>query len=150
MTLRHAFCLVLLAASSCGDFPRDPKGTLERVRSEGSFRVGLVAPLGEAGLDPKSQALLQRLGQATGASPTIERGDAEPLLNRLEEGELDLVIGRFESASPWKKMVSFSPPLRVEKHGKTEFHLVAAMQNGENAWIGLVEREAREIGEPPR
>lgn len=95
-------------------------------------------------------ALLGRVARASGAGGQVESGDSEPLLNRLEEGELDLVIGRFEAASPWKRMVSFSPPLRIKKHGKTKFHLVAALRNGENAWIGLVEREAREVAEPAR
>lgn len=116
------------------------------MRAERSFRIGLVAPL--SGNDPKIEALLRRVARVSGARGRLESGDAEPLLNRLEEGELDIVIGRFEAASPWKRLVSFSPPLRVEKHGKTKFHLVAAMRNGENAWIGLVEREARDVGEP--
>jgi hypothetical protein len=141
-------CVAIFSAASCADFPRDPNGTLDRVRAERSFTVGLVAPL--SGKDPRVSELLKRVAAVSGARGALESGDAEPLLNRLEEGELDLVIGRFESGSPWKKMVSFSPPLRVEMHGKTKFHLVAAMQNGENAWIGLVEREARDIVEPPR
>jgi hypothetical protein len=33
--------------------------------------------------------------------------------------------------------------LRREKQGKTEFHLAPVLRNGENAWIGLVEREVR-------
>ena len=146
MMWRIGLCLALLAAGSCADFPRDPEGTLHRVRAERSFRVGLVAPL--SGGDPKVAALLRRVAKASGARGQVESGDAEPLLNRLEEGELDIVVGRFEAASPWKRLVSFSPPLRIEKHGKTEFHLVAAMRNGENAWIGLIGREAREVGEP--
>lgn len=77
--------------------------------------------------------------------PVIERGDAEGLLKGLEQGRLDLVLGRFEKKSPWLSLVTFSPPLRVEKEGKETFHLAAAMRNGENAWIGLVEREARDV-----
>jgi hypothetical protein len=90
--------------------------------------------------------LLQRVSAASGARPLIEIGDSEPLLNRLEEGEIDLVIGRFEKASPWKNLVSFGPPLRIEKHKKAEFHLIAAARNGENAWIGVLEAEARNAG----
>lgn len=145
MTFRSPLCLGLLAVTSCADFPRDPENTLERVRAERSFRVALVAPLGDGGLDPKAAALLQRIENASGATAKLERGDAEPLLNRLEEGELDMVIGRFEKKSPWNRLVSFSPPLRREMHGKVEFYLTAAARNGENAWIGLIERETRNV-----
>jgi hypothetical protein len=146
MKLHFGLLLTFLAAASCSDFPRDPNGTLNRIGAEGRFRVGLVAPI--AGDDPQVDALLKRVAKVSRAQGQLESGDAEPLLDRLEEGKLDLVIGRFEAASPWKKLVSFSPPLRKEKQGKTKFNLVAAMQNGENAWIGLIEREAREVGEP--
>lgn len=72
-------------------------------------------------------------------------GDAEPLLARLEESELDLVVGRFTKTSPWATLVALTPPLATEKQGKTEIVLAAAMANGENEWISLVEREAREL-----
>ncbi len=116
---------------------------MERVRSQGSFRVGLVAPLGQGRLDPKAAQLIQRVSASAGAQARLESGDTEPLLDRLERGELDLVLGRFEKKSPWARLVTFAPPLRVEKQGKTTFHLTAAMRNGENGWIALVEREAR-------
>jgi len=146
MKSRLALSVLLVAAASCADFPRDPEGTLDRVRTERSFRVGLVAPLDRTNLDARAAALLKRVGRAVDAKPKIESGDAEPLLNRLEEGELDLVIGRFEKKSPWKRLVSFGPPLRIEMHKKTTFHLTAAARNGENAWIALVEAEARNVG----
>jgi hypothetical protein len=145
--MRLPFLLFLAAAlaTSCGQFPRDPEDTLNRVRSEGSFRVGLVAPLGQGRLDAKAAQLIQRVSSSAGAQARLEIGDAEPLLDRLESGDLDLVLGRFEKKSPWARLVTFGPPLRVEKQGKTTFHLTAAMRNGENAWIALVEREARNV-----
>jgi hypothetical protein len=146
MKLPSFAVLGLLALASCNaGFPRDPEGTLDRVRMERSFRVGLVAPLAEGTSEAKVDALLARIGKVSGASPSVEQGDAEPLLKRLEEGEIDLVIGRFEKKSPWKQLVTFGPPLRIERHGKAEFHLAPLMRNGENAWIALVEREARDV-----
>jgi hypothetical protein len=135
-------CLVLLTAS-CGDFPRDPEGTLTRVRSQGVFRVGLVttAPVGAD--DSRVAALLAGIGKSAGARAELIRGDAEPMLDQLEQGELDLVIGRFEKKSPWAKLVTIGPPLRREMQGKTEFRLAPVLRNGENAWIALVEREVR-------
>ena len=147
MISRLLVALLLLAASACSDFPRDPDGTLKRVWSEGSFRAGIIAPINPK--DAKVDALLRRVSAASGAKPQLEIGDAEPLLDRLEKGEIDLVIGRFEGSTPWARLVSLSPPLRVEKQGKTEIHLVAAMQNGENAWISLVEGEARNVTPKP-
>ena len=150
MNIRGVVLLFLISLASCGDYPRDPEGTLDRVRGERSFRVGLVAPLGTGRREAIVDNLLQRVARASAASPRLEVGEMEPLFDRLEQGELDMVVGRFEAKSPWTRYVSFGPPLRVEKQGKTEFHLTAAMRNGENAWITLVEREARNIAEPER
>ena len=96
MMSRLGLIPLLLALAGCGDFPRDPHGTLDRIRAERQF-------------------------------------------------EVELVVGRFEAKSPWSKMVSFSPPLAREKQGKTEFMLAAAMRNGENGWIALVEKAARDV-----
>jgi hypothetical protein len=136
--------LLFLATTSCGgDFPRDPNGTIERVRSQRAFAVGLVAPVEQAGRQ-KVEALLHRVGKATGASPQLSQGQAEPLLKQLEDGHIDLVIGRFEKKSPWAHRVTIGPPLRIEMQGKTEVHLAPVMRNGENAWIAVVEKAARD------
>jgi ABC-type phosphate/phosphonate transport system substrate-binding protein len=145
MRLRFLLCLAAALATSCGPFPRDPEGTLNRVRSEGRFRVGIVGPANEHGLDAKAAQLVQRLSSSAGARAILQHGETEPLLDRLAAGELDLVVGRFEKNSPWTRLVTFGPPLLVEQQGKTTFHLTAAMRNGENAWIALIEREARNL-----
>ena len=150
MNIRDLVFIFLISLASCSDYPRDPESTLDRIRGERSFRVGLVAPLGAERREPIVDSLVARVAQASAASPRLEVGDMESLFDRLEQGELDMVVGRFEAKSPWTRYVSFGPPLRVEKQGKTEFHLTAAMRNGENAWIALVERETRNIAEPER
>ena len=139
----RALAMALLCAS-CTDFPRDPQGTLDRIRSEGSYRVGLVAPLSRGGGYAELPAFLDRVSAAASASPQITTGDSEPLLLQLEEGELDLVVGRFDKKSPWATKVEIGPALRIEKHGKAELHLAPAMRNGENAWIALIEAQARD------
>jgi ABC-type amino acid transport substrate-binding protein len=143
---RPTAMLALLCAlcASCG-LPKDSDGTLDRVRAARVIRVGLILSGPGAALDPRAGALLARLEAATGARPRLFPGDAEPLLARLEEEELDLVVGRFTATSPWRTLVSLTPPLAREKQGKTEIVLAAAMANGENEWISLVEREAREL-----
>ena len=134
---------IMLTCSSCGDFPRDPEGTLERIRSERMFKVGLVAPLTAQGASQR--ALLDRVGRATSARPEVSTGDAEPLLKQLEEGELDVVIGRFDKKSPWSASVEIGPALTIQQQGKAEIHLAPVMRTGENAWIALIEAEARNV-----
>ena len=144
MKRRIAIFIFFAASSGCGgDFPRDAEGTLDRVRTQRAFAVGVVAP---AGTSPMTEVdeLIRRVAQASGASPRLLRGEAEPLLKQLEDGHVDLVIGRFDKKSPWARRVTLGPPLRIEKQGKTIFHLAPVMRNGENGWIALVERAARD------
>lgn len=132
-----------LAVAGCGDFPRDAEGTLERIRAERTLRVGLIAPVSAA--EPKVAALLGAIGDETGARPQPSSGEAETILKRLEEGEIDLAIGRFDKKTLWASSVDIGPPLRVEREGKREIHLAPAMRNGENAWVMLVERTVRDL-----
>ena len=135
-----ALCL-LLAPIGCADIPRDPEGTLERVRVERRFHVGIVTPLPR----PHAGTLLDGISRATGARPQLESGTTEMLLARLETGKLDLVIGELDPASPWSKRVTLIPPLAERISREHHSHIVAAARNGENAWIGLLHREAERI-----
>jgi hypothetical protein len=151
MILRPLIALASICAlGSCGDFPKDPKSTLQRIGSEHSFRVGLVSTTGENNASGTTKQLLLSLASETHASPQVIRGETELLLTRLEQGKLDLVIGRFEKKSPWASRVTFGPPLRTEQQGNSEILLRPAAQNGENAWIGLVERKARDLAPAAR
>ena len=140
--------LLLLALSACGSYPRDPDGTLDRVRASHVFRVGLIptAP----GADARAPAFLAAVTNATGARPVTVTGGAEPLLLELEAGKLDLVIGELADDSPWVDRVSILDPLaeRTTPSGRVTLHPIA--KNGENAWIMLLERQRRLVGGPKR
>ena len=138
---------LLLTCSSCGQFPRDADGTLDRIRTERTFKVGLIAPLPERGGSNEVQRFLAQVADATSARPDISTGDTEPLLKLLEDGKLDLVIGHFDKKSPWATMVEIGPALRIEKQGKAEIQLAPVMPIGENAWVALIEAKARNVGE---
>jgi DNA-binding transcriptional LysR family regulator len=149
--MRLALVLAVAATllGGCERFPRDPEGTLQRISSERTFRVGIIASAHQAQLPPEAARLLQRISSASGARPQIRSGEAEVLLDSLEQGDLDLVLGRFNKKSPWATLVTFGPPLKVEKMGETTFETSAAMRNGENAWVALVERETRNVAPKP-
>ena len=130
---------ILLLLAACGQIPRDPEGTLDRVRASHLIRVGVVA--GDTA--EHWQPLLGRVAAATGAKPRMEQGALEPLLLRLEQGELDLVVGgAFAEKSPWLPRVTLGPVIR--KEADVAHHVVA--RNGENGWIMLIEREGRALG----
>ena len=68
----------------------------------------------------------------------------ESQLARLEEGDLDLVIGEFHEKTPWAAPVAIIEPLSTRRAGKRVLELAPAAQNGENRWIALIEREVRD------
>lgn len=139
-----ALICVLSALAGCSALPRDPDGTLDRVRDSGMMKVGIVETPGAA-LPAPARALLARLSAATGAKPQLMPGAAEPLLMALEAGKLDLVVGNFAHDTPWTQRVALSPPLAVRGAKEMRIDLIAAMPPGENRWIMLVENSVRAV-----
>lgn len=135
MIARLTASFLILSAAGCGELPRDTAGTSERVRA-GTMRVGEVGGAEHSRLE----ALLARLAEQTGPQVSIASGAAEPLLMRLEAGELDLIVGEFDQKTPWSKRVTFSKPLASTKgrHGTEE--VKAATRNGEHRWAMEVDR----------
>ncbi|TFI59656.1 hypothetical protein E2493_03290 [Sphingomonas parva] len=133
-----------LFACACSGIPRDPEGTLERVRAERAFKVGVIAR--GAAVSAAELAFLRNVERATGARAAIETGSAENLLLRLEEGGLDLVVGPFGTRTPWITRVSFVPPPDKRKAGEGVLLPSAAARNGENGWIALLHGEADALG----
>ncbi len=142
MTLRRATLALLLALSSCAGFPRDPDGTAERVRAEKGFRVGLIDGGGEARVPVR--AFLARVESLAGGRAAVERGPAEPLLTKLRDGDLDLVVGIMSPTSPWEAEVHFLPALRERVAPRLYERLVPMARHGENRWIALLDRAARD------
>lgn len=145
MKWRSVFCAAL-ALAGCDRLPRDPDGTLDRVKAERSFRVGLIAS-GDSPVGAERQrAYLSRLAEATGATPRLKEGASEPLLIELEEGRLDLVIGPLSPESPWISRVALLEPIG-ETVAPQHLALTPIARNGENRWIMLLEAEARALSD---
>jgi hypothetical protein len=141
-------CLGLAALlPACGAFPKDIDGTSERVRAAGIVRVGLIAGPGPATAQERAliAAYLARVGRAAGAAPRIVTGAAEPLLAGLEADRLDLVLGEIATDSPWVDDVAVIEPLAERALERRRIGLSPIARNGENRWIMLLEREARDM-----
>ena len=141
-------CAVWLAA--CGGIPKDPEGTLERVRADGRFRVGIIASGGTRTASDRECAFLDQVAKASGAKAVSVQDAAEPLLEDLEHGRVDLVIGELASDSPWAQRVTILPPIGIKVDGEQRILSSAMARNGENAWIMLLERAGRRIAAKPR
>lgn len=140
--MRRTIAVLLLAATTaaCADFPRDPAATEHRVRASDTIRLGMVEG---AAPDPASEAVLDRLAEATGARVERLPGHGEELLEGLETGDYDLVYGHFADASPWATKVHFgTPPSGPAKPPKSIALPRFAFRMGENGWITEVERAA--------
>jgi hypothetical protein len=138
--------LVGLAASlvACG-LPRDPEGTLERVR-HGKLRVGAThnerwvtverpdAP--PHGCEP---SLVRALADHLSADLEWTIGSESVLYDRLRRQELDLVIGGLVDDTPWKDRVGLTSAYVADHDGKH----VLAVPPGENAWVVEIERALR-------
>ena len=137
--MKYLAPLLLLAA--CDGLPKDFAGTLPRVQQERVFRVGLIAEGGRSRCPDIAPAFLARVTAATGASPRVTQGAAEPLLDALKQGELDLVLGELDPSSPWQTEVAILEPIVSACPGDVEYSAVA--RNGENRWIMLLEDAGR-------
>ena len=135
-----ALVLVALSLAGCDYFPRDPDHSLQEIRTRGTIRVGA-----QLDLPPEAMQLVKRLERATGAKAQYREGPLEPLLQKLDTGQIDLVIAPFTKETPWATSSALSPPFRTEGRDKHVIEWRAAMRSGENRWIFMVETNARKI-----
>jgi ABC-type amino acid transport substrate-binding protein len=141
--IRLSTVLALLCCIPACGIPRDPEGTLERIRAERELRIGFIASDATRVGAAREKAFVARVAAATGARPVMTSGASEPLLAGLENGRLDLVIGELAPDSPWISRVAILPAIGEEGVDDGRVLLRPIARNGENAWISLLEREAR-------
>jgi len=121
------------------DIPRDPEGTLDRVRG-GTIRVGIdvnepwTAWEGQgsaarpAGVEPE---LVERFAKELKADVEWVRGSETEILTALENFDLDLVAAGIKDDTLWSDRVGLSRPYAETADGK---HVLAAPP-GENEFL---------------
>jgi polar amino acid transport system substrate-binding protein len=100
-----AVALLAVAAAGCG-IPRDPEGTLDRVRG-GTLRAGITASEPWTTLEGGRPggvevALVERFAQELGSRVEWVDGSEADLFSALELRELDLVVGGLTTDTPWQ------------------------------------------------
>lgn len=143
MSRRISLPLLLLAVAGC-DLPRDPEGTLERVRG-GTLRAGVVPNppwvVVEAGrVRGVEPALVRRFARSLDARIEWVAGTESELLERLETRDLDLVAGGLTRSNPWGSRVGLTRPYPAPSGYAPGERRVLAVPPGENAWLVRLER----------
>lgn len=127
-------------AGGCETYPRDIERTTERIEQGHPLRLGVVAG---TRITPEARAVLDRLTRELDARVERSEAPAEILVERLEQREIDLVIGEFAKKSPFRTHASLSHSIGAPEppSGRTPV-LRFARKNGENRWILLTDRLA--------
>jgi len=95
--------LAVISSAGC-DFPRDPRGTLEAVRS-GTMRVGIVdnqpwTRMEDGRASGVEVKLLEDFARELGAETSFVPGTTPELLEAARQGEIDVMVGGYTSTSP--------------------------------------------------
>jgi hypothetical protein len=141
MKKRAAVLLLSWSLVACDALPRDPDGTLDRVRASHVINVGFAG----AEMPPQARRLLKTLARQNGARIQLTQGSLEPLIVALDGDRIDLVIAETAKRTPWKTLVAPGPPLLGRGEGDDRVEWRALMKNGENRWIMHIEAASRAI-----
>ncbi len=139
-----ALALALLAG--CGlTVPSDPEGTLDRVRGD-VLRVGAthhepwVVVTGDGDPTGDEPALLEEFAAELDAEIMWTVGNEESLVEALERGDLDVVVGGFTDTTPWSDRAAATVPYTEApgSDGAPQKH-VMLVHLGENRFLVALE-----------
>ena len=103
--------LLAVGAAGCG-IPRDPEGTLDRVRG-GTLRAGITASEPWTTLEGGRPGgveveLVEQFAHELGAKVEWVDGSEAELIGALEVRELDLVVGGLTADTPWQSRAAIT------------------------------------------
>jgi membrane-bound lytic murein transglycosylase MltF len=137
-----------LIVAACEPFPRDPAGTLLAVHSSGVLNVGVInhppwATCHEDQTGGIEFELAAGFATALDVKPEWRCMAEATAIRRLENGELDLVIGGLTSDSPRRHQSGFTRPYLITPEDPHAKEHVLAVRRGENGFLVALERYLR-------
>ena len=116
MRRRHAFLLVVCAVAFAGcQFPKDPEGTLNKVRDRGTMKVGITHADPFVNLENPEPAgvevaLIEEFARHLGVEIEWVEGSESQLAELLEGTEIDVMLAGLERQSPLQQDVALTRP----------------------------------------
>jgi ABC-type amino acid transport substrate-binding protein len=142
--------LLATALAGCGaTIPTDPDGATQRIAADGALRVGAVDAddwVVVDGGDPSGREVDLVAGYAEHAGAEVEwsTGGEQRLVEALEAGDLDLVIGGIRPDTLWSDRTSTTLPYTLEAPDGAREELVALAPMGENRFVLELDRFMQE------
>lgn len=113
------YLLLILAVSSCENYPRDPNETLKKV-TNGRLVVGITHEP-----SPEKMETVVSFARSLNAGVKWEKNTEENLFEKLKENEIHLLISDLSMDTPWKDHVALAADKKM----------IFALPPGENAFI---------------
>lgn len=141
--------LLTSGVTGCGGaFPADPDGTLDSIRSSGVLRAGashhppqVVQSAPETDPEGTEVDLLEAYARHLGARVEWTVASETALMEKLDEGEVDLVVGGLRDDSVWSAQAGLTRAYTQERAPDgTTLNRVIATPMGENALMNDLER----------
>lgn len=127
--------LVALGFSAGCDLPRDPEGT-SSATEDGTLRVGRLT----AELSGEDQAAIDAIASSFNASVEAVPGPVHDLVARLEQGEIQILVGDLPAATPLSKKIGLSRAYGTVTIGGESHDRVLAIRKGENGFLTRIEK----------
>ncbi|MFN0264243.1 hypothetical protein ACKTEK_10240 [Tepidamorphus sp. 3E244] len=128
----------LLALGAC-DMPRDPEGTLDKVRG----KELIVGVMNVSGLDDRETAAIERVAQRLEAEAVLQPGEPHKLVADLNTGHVHLLAGGIPKNTPFKSETGLTAPVSSTVIEGERVETVFAVRKGENGFLAAVERALR-------
>jgi len=143
--IRLLVLLVACISPGC-DYPRDASETSRRVQ-RGVIRAGVVgnppwvilSANTPSGIEPQ---LLQTLAESLNAKIEWTIGSETMVIKRLEQRQLDVVVGGLEKDTPWSDRIGMSQwyLLAIDPETNKKSKHVWAVMPGESRWLLEIDR----------
>ncbi|GAB3624275.1 transporter substrate-binding domain-containing protein [Mariniluteicoccus endophyticus] len=136
--------VVVASLGACSTIPSDPDNTLDRIRTEKVLRLGVspnppwTTPEGGG----SEVDLVRRFAEKQGARVEVVVAGEEPLVTKLEEQQIDVMVGGITDDNPWTKSKvakTRSYTKAKDEQGKKKKHIMA-VPLGENHLLSELER----------